>query len=193
MSRVATQASLIVEDGRALIAAPQHAEPANYRVVAMTDFVPDDFAVPEELVCDGFVLRPLAAEHNAADHAAWMASIDHIHETPGFRGRRWPFPMTLEQNLRDVERHQQDFIERSGFTYTVLDRAGEVIGCVYIYPSDHPDFDASLRSWVSADHGHLDLRVWEAARTWVDTSWPFAEVDTADRAHSEGTGRDQPP
>ena len=109
----------------------------------MRAFVPDDFAVPDELVCDGFVLRPLAAEHNAADHAAWMASIDHIRETPGFRGRRWPFPMPLEQNLRDVERHQQDFNERSGFTYTVLDRAGEVIGCVYIYPSDQPDFDAS--------------------------------------------------
>lgn len=90
--------------------------------------------------------------------------------------------MTLEQNLRDVKRHQQDFNERSGFTYTVLDSTGEVIGCVYIYPSDQPEFDASLRSWVTADCSHLDLRVWQAALTWV-TSWPFATVDTADRIH----------
>ena len=151
----------------------------------MTGFVPDGFAVPDELVCDGFVLRPLAAEHNAADHAAWMESIDHIRATPGFRGRRWPFPMTLEQNLRDVERHRRDFEERSGFTYTVLDRAGEVIGCVYIYPSDQPDFDASLRSWVRADHGHVDLQVWEAVSTWVRSSWPFAKVDIADRLSTD--------
>ena len=158
----------------------------------MTGFVPDDFAVPDELVCDGFVLRPLAAEHNAADHAAWMASIDHIRATPGFRGRRWPFPMTLEQNLRDVERHQQDFNERSGFTYTVLNPTGEVIGCVYVYPSELPDFDAFLRSWVRADHGQLDGRVWEAVVTWVQVSWPFANVDTADRTRTESrTGRDQ--
>ncbi len=177
--------------GRPPIAGP-HAEPVKYRVVAMTDFVPGDFAVPDELVCDGFVLRPLAAEHNAEDHAAWMASIDHIRATPGFRGRRWPFPMTLEQNLRDVERHQQDFNNRIGFTYTVLDSAGEVIGCVYIYPSDQPDFDASLRSWVSADHGLLDLRVWETVVTWVHASWPFAVVDTGDRTPAEErTGRDQ--
>jgi hypothetical protein len=158
----------------------------------MTGFVPDDFAVPDGLVCDGFVLRPLAAEHNAADHAAWMASIDHIRATPGFRGRRWPFPMTPEQNLRDVERHQQDFNERSGFTYTVLNPTNEVIGCVYLYPSDQPDFDASLRSWVRADQGQLDGRVWEAAVTWVHTSWPFAKVDTADRTRAESqTDRDR--
>jgi hypothetical protein len=160
----------------------------------MTGFVPDDFAVPVELVGDGFVLRPLAAEHNAADHAAWTASIDHIRATPGFRGRRWPFPMTLEQNLRDVERHHQDFNERSGFTYTVLNSGGEVIGCVYIYPSDQPDFDASLRSWVRADHRHLDRRLWEAVDTWVRSSWPFSEVDTADRSPtSERNERDHTP
>ncbi len=159
----------------------------------MTRFVPDDFAVPDELVGDGFVLRPLAAEHNAADHAAWMASIDHIRATPGFRGRRWPFPMTLEQNLRDVERHHQDFDERSGFTYTVLDSAGEVVGCVYLYPSDQPGFDASLRSWVRADHDHLDGRVWEAVDTWVRSSWPFTEIDTADRPpRASPTDRDHP-
>jgi hypothetical protein len=38
-------------------------------------------------------------------------------------------------NLRDLERHAQDFAERRGFTYTVLSTStGEVIGCVYIYP-----------------------------------------------------------
>ena len=43
--------------------------------------------------------------------------------------------MSLAENLRDLERHAQDFAERRGFTYTVLSTGtGEVIGCVYIYP-----------------------------------------------------------
>ena len=37
--------------------------------------------------------------------------------------------MSLAENLRDLERHAQDFAERRGFTYTVLSTGtGEVIG-----------------------------------------------------------------
>jgi hypothetical protein len=43
--------------------------------------------------------------------------------------------MSLADNLRDLERHAQDFTARRGFTCTVLSTAaGEVIGCVHIYP-----------------------------------------------------------
>jgi len=45
--------------------------------------------------------------------------------------------MSLSDNLRDLERHAQDFAERRGFTYTVLSAAsGDVIGCVYDWPFD---------------------------------------------------------
>ncbi len=41
--------------------------------------------------------------------------------------------MTPEQNLADLRRHAEDFAQRSGFTYTVLESgSGRVIGCVYI-------------------------------------------------------------
>jgi len=80
-------------------------------------------------------LEPLGPQHNAADYAAWTASIGHIRATPGFAGTGWPHEMSLAENLRDLERHAQDFAERRGFTYTVLSTStGEVIGCVYIYP-----------------------------------------------------------
>src|SRR6478736_10025732 len=84
-------------------------------------FVPADFAVPDRLTAEQFRLEPLGPQHNAADYAAWTASIDHIRATPGFADTGWPHPMSLTDNLRDLERHAQDFAERRGFTYTVLD------------------------------------------------------------------------
>ena len=98
-------------------------------------FVPVDFAVPEGLTAEEFRLEPLGPRHNAADYAAWTASIGHIQATPGFAGTGWPHEMSLAENLRDLERHAQDFAERRGFTYTVLSiGTGDIIGCVYIYP-----------------------------------------------------------
>jgi hypothetical protein len=48
--------------------------------------------------------------------------------------------MSLDENLRDLGSHADDFEQRAGFTYTVLDDEDVVVGCVYIYPSrEHPD------------------------------------------------------
>ena len=49
-----------------------------------TDFVPEGFTPPDGLMGEVFVLEPLGPEHNEADHAAWMSSIEHIHTSPGF-------------------------------------------------------------------------------------------------------------
>jgi hypothetical protein len=106
-----------------------------HRRVTSEPFVPADFAVPDGLTASDFRLAPLGPQHNEADHAAWMGSIDHIRVTPGFAGSSWPREMSLEDNLRDLERHAQDFAGRRGFTYTMLSTGtDEVIGCVYIYP-----------------------------------------------------------
>ena len=86
-----------------------------------TDLVPEGFTPPDGLIAEAFVLEPLGPEHNEADHAAWMSSIDHIHASPGFVDDfdddpdPWPRPMTLEQNLSDLEQHAQDFRDRLGF------------------------------------------------------------------------------
>ena len=106
-------------------------------------FVPADFAAPEGLMAGELRLVPLGPQHNEADYAAWSGSIDHIRATPGFPDGNWPREMSLGENLRDLERHAQDFAERRGFTYTVLSAAtGDVIGCVYIYPASGHDAGA---------------------------------------------------
>ena len=151
-----------------------------------TSFVPADFAVPIELVGDGFRLVPLGPEHNAADYVAWTSSMNHIRSTPGFPDGEWPRPMTEADNLRDLERHHADFEQRRGFTYTVLADTGSegddtVIGCVYIYPTTEPGRDADVRSWVRADRAYLDRPLYEAVSIWLADAWPFLAVEYAPR------------
>jgi hypothetical protein len=161
----------------------------------MSGFVPDDFVVPRELVAAGFRLEPLGPQHNEGDYRAWMSSIEHIRSTPGFGSRSWPEPMTLAENLGDLERHAEDFTARSGFTYTVLAQdGGEIVGCVYIYPAaDGRQGDAAevgegdaaggaeVRSWVRADRADLDVPLYEAVSGWLREGWPFATIAYAPR------------
>jgi hypothetical protein len=147
-------------------------------------FVPADFAAPDGLEAGTFRLEPLGPEHNDADYAAWTASIDHIRGTPGFAGWGWPHEMSLQDNLRDLERHARDFAERRGFTYTVLSAAsGAVIGCVYIYPPSDAgpggatdESQADVRSWVCADHAALDPVLYRTVAAWLERDWPFDSV-----------------
>lgn len=143
-------------------------------------FVPDDFAVPQRLEGSPFRLEPLGPEHNERDHDAWMSSVDHIRATPGFPDGSWPSPMSLEENLGDLVRHADDFARRVGFTYSVLD-GDHVIGCVYIYPSETPDHDVSVSSWVRVSRADLDVDLWKAVTTWLRRDWPFDNVDYAAR------------
>lgn len=115
-------------------------------------FVPEGFAVPEELVRDQLLLEPLGPEHNEADYRA------------------------------DRVRHADDFKAGRGFTYTVLDPPSrDVIGCVYIYPGRTPGFDASVRSWVTAERAELDGALHALVRDWLATAWPFSNPEYAPR------------
>src|SRR5262245_32339980 len=150
-------------------------------------FVPADFDVPTELITPRFRLEPLGPVHNVPDHAAWTSSIDHVRETPGFQGSSWPpvDGMSLEANLGDLQRHADDFAARRGLPYTVLETgSGDVIGCVYIYPSRKDAAVTDVRSWVRADRAELDVTLYEAVSDWLATRWPFATVDYAPRPRS---------
>ena len=147
--------------------------------------------MPGGLAAEEFRLEPLGPQHNAADYAAWTASMSHIQATPGFAGTGWPHEMSLAENLRDLERHAQDFAGRRGFTYTVLStRTGDVIGCVYIYPprgenkggAKAGEHDADVSSWVSADRAELDPVLYHTVRVWLERAWPFHTIEYAPRA-----------
>jgi len=146
----------------------------------MSRFVPDDFAVPRKMTASGFRLEPLGPGHNDGDYAAWTSSMDHIRNTPGFANWRWPVEMTLEENHGDLVKHAEDFANRTGFTYSVL-QDDAVIGCVYIYPAEDAAGVAHVRSWVAASHRDLDVVLWRAVARWLAERWPFENVRYAAR------------
>lgn len=148
--------------------------------MAATDFVPEDFEPPRSLVTDRFRLEPLGPQHNEADLAAWSSSVEHIRATPGYPDGSWPPEegMPAERNLADLTRHEADFAAHKGFTFTVLDPAdGDVIGCVYLYPTTAEGHDVSVQSWVRASHAELDGPLADAVADWISTDWPWQKPD----------------
>ena len=137
-------------------------------------FVPDGFEPPRALETPDFRLEPLTLEHNERDYTAWSSSIAHIRASPGYGPEaRWPRAMTLDENRADLERHARDFADRTGFTYTVLDSADDVIGCVYVYPAHDEPYDAHVHSWVRESRAELDPVLRGVVGDWLTSSWPF--------------------
>ncbi|MGI9667825.1 MAG: N-acetyltransferase [Acidimicrobiia bacterium] len=144
-------------------------------------FVPADFEVPVTFAGSGFHLEPLAPVHNERDYEAWTSSMEHIQTTPGMVGWGWPEPMTLEENLGDMEMHWKEFETRSSFTYSILD-GDEVIGCVYIYGGKKVDTDVHVRSWVRASRPEMDAVIWRELSEWFADAWPFETWTYAERS-----------
>jgi hypothetical protein len=150
--------------------------------VVEEQFVPTGFVVPLALATEEFRLEPLGPGHNDSDYEAWSSSVEHIHKTPGWETSSWPDDRSLADNLRDLQRHADDFQNRSGFTYTVLEpTTDDVIGCVYIYPDKSEQHGADVLSWVTASRPELDVPLWRAVSGWLAQEWPFERVKYAER------------
>ncbi len=139
-------------------------------------FVPETFAVPPVLETGEFRLRMLSVADVEKDYEAVIESRELLHSM----GSRWPQEdFNLEQNLADLERHQQEFLERKAFTYTVVSLDEErVLGCVYILPVAEGEGDAQVFMWVRQsefDKG-LDARLFQAVKAWIASAWPFETV-----------------
>jgi hypothetical protein len=141
-------------------------------------FVPEDFRVPQHIEQPTYVLRPLTTAEVAKDYAAVMSSRQSLRQIFG-NNDNWPAEqMTLEENYRDLERHQNDFEQRRGFTYTVETATGdECLGCVYIYPCKRGTYDAEVYYWVrdSAKAQGLEAELGTFVRSWLREVWPFGQ------------------
>jgi hypothetical protein len=92
----------------------------------------------------------------------------------------WPHKgFTLEENRRDLERHEQEFNDRDAFAYTVLclDES-QVLGCVYLNPPDSDTVDVDVHMWVrERDYeGGLALHLHRHVASWLTQTWPFSRV-----------------
>ncbi len=72
-----------------------------------------------------------------------------------------------------------EFETRSSFAYTVMNPdENECLGCVYIYPTEKPGFDAKVYAWVRKsefDKG-LDSILFNTVKQWIAREWPFKNV-----------------
>jgi hypothetical protein len=142
----------------------------------MYELVPDGFEVPLGLEHERFRLRKLTIDDVVRDFEAINERVDHEGTAQP------PFVDTVTLNLVDLGWHQKEFELRRSFAYTVVtpDEV-QVIGCVYLYPSE--THDARVRLWVrrSAFEDGLDPLLETAVRDWVATRWPFERVSFEER------------
>ncbi len=139
-------------------------------------FVPAEFKIPDGIENNYFRLRMLTIHDVDKDFDAVKSSIERLQKV---WNSQWPAGLTLEQNLIDLGWHHKEFQRRTSFAYTVVspDEA-RVLGCVYIYPTHKPGFDAEVYFWVreSERTSGLETELELALSDWLKRQWPFRNV-----------------
>ena len=140
--------------------------------------LPEGFVVPATLETDQYRLKPLTQAHTELDFAAVMETQQRLRASAP---NGWPRPdFTLEENRSDLRRHEQEFVDRSAFAFTVLNLdESAVIGCVYFNPPTQTGCDVDVHMWVREQdypsglaqhlHRHVDA--------WLRTYWSFDRVN----------------
>ncbi|MFW9988405.1 MAG: GNAT family N-acetyltransferase [Candidatus Odinarchaeota archaeon] len=112
------------------------------------------------------------------DYEAVMESQELLH---AMFGGPWPTSgFTIEENFKDLKRHQKDFLDRKAFTYSVVSLDdSRVLGCLYIKPSDEITTDAVVTMWVRQTEYEkgLDKILFSTVKNWISLNWPFKNVD----------------
>ena len=144
-------------------------------------FIPTAYVIPEVLETDRFRLRMLTVKDVKLDYDAVMTSIEHLQKTKPFGpNHKWPAKdLSFEQDLIDLGWHQKEFQKKSSFAFTVmsLDET-ECLGCLYIYPSDNPNYDVIIIMWVRQSEipNGLDKILFSNVKKWIQEKWPFKKV-----------------
>ncbi len=155
-------------------------------------FYPPAAAVPEGLRTDEFLLRMLRATDVELDYDAVISSRQQLLIRSG---GDWPVEgFSLAENLADLQRHEQEHLERKAFTYTVMNPTEtQCLGCVYLNPllplfqrlnanteeiNTLQAHDAWVTFWVRQSRlaGHLDHRLLTALHSWFKHEWAFSRV-----------------
>jgi RimJ/RimL family protein N-acetyltransferase len=143
-----------------------------------TAWLPEDWEHPLRAdLPTGHHLRPIRADDTELDMPAVMGSRARLW---GIYGQAWGWPpadMTADQDREDLQHHADEMERHESFNYALFDQQEtELIGCVYIDPTDKAGGDADISWWVrdeyvgSAVEAVLDQFVPE----WIASSWPFS-------------------
>lgn len=113
-----------------------------------------------------FLLTPLTP---AQTHEDFAVVVEHSDILEGLFGDSWPADLTLEANTRDLERHEREFEDGTGFAWIVRDLNCKYAGCAYVVPNATKKSSARVVTWLS-DRGEefqLLSRFNREFRTWL--------------------------
>jgi RimJ/RimL family protein N-acetyltransferase len=153
------------------------------------NFYSDRFNVPELLQTEEFMFRPLRTSDVELDFDAVVSSSSMLRS---WSQSEWPRDgFTLEENLDDLQRHEQEHLDKKAFTYTIMNQEETFcLGCIYMTPllreeqdlvkcrnigGDDEPFIASVRFWVRESQSSHDFNteILEAIIQWLETAWYF--------------------
>ena len=144
--------------------------------------LPSRFEAPTRLTYQDLVAVAITRAHLQDDVRGINASIEQIQAT---RGGDWPTePVTEEFDFVDLVWHEQEFREKTSFTYAVYDDRGHYLGCCYLYPMGRrTELTEELarprrRCQLVGDarpptrRGYYD-KLYAALHEWLATEFPF--------------------
>ncbi len=150
----------------------------------------ENITIPDGLVTNEFLLRPLLATDVELDYLAVMESKEILRK---WEQSSWPADdFTLADNLEDLQRHEREHIDRVSFTFTVMNAAEtECLGCIYIYPltarwlakaktspigeTKWEHYEAAILFWIRQSRlaEAMDRKLLDILRPWFEQEWTF--------------------
>jgi hypothetical protein len=155
-------------------------------------FAPD-LRAPVRFETDEYVLRPITVADAELDHAAVVATREHLRL---WEQSSWPDDdFTVEANRDDLERMERRHLAGEAFGFTMLaPDEHDCLGCVYVFPHDarflasadvaplgDVEWDAvaaAVYFWVRADRmdDGLDRRLLADLKRWFADVWGLEPV-----------------
>lgn len=141
--------------------------------------VPENFNVSLSYNIKHFNLTFLNPGNVKEDFETIISNIDNLKNVFG-PYNNWPWDdFTIDENYRDLEWHQNEFLNKTSFAYSIRDTlTKDYLGCVYIYPSFDLKFDVNVIFWMKRTKRYkkvYDL-LYESIRQWISEEWPFEKV-----------------
>ena len=141
------------------------------------NFIANDFNIPTSFVSALYRFEILSPKFAKLDFEAVTTSKERLRGVFG-KCTDWPkFDITLEDNIRDLKRHEQEFISKEAFAYSVLTlKSDKCLGCLYIEPSLSKKYDCEVYLWVRDSMIKLDEILYKEVKDWLKERWPFENV-----------------
>ncbi|MEZ4513261.1 MAG: N-acetyltransferase [Chloroflexota bacterium] len=153
-------------------------------------FTNENATIPNGLITNEFLIRPLLATDVELDYAAVMESREFLRM---WEQSSWPADdFTVAENLKDLQRHEREHSNRESFTFTVMNPGEtECLGCIYIVPrsgrwlsqaeitdlgdTEWASYEAVVLFWIRQSRlaEGMDRRLLDALRPWLAQEWTF--------------------